>query len=508
MSRANGDGQLSDPASEATDAAIAVAASPTVHIPPAARAEAAALFGLAAPCCVALLAEVGMSLTTVVLALGRFSDPALVGGAAVAISVFNAFAAAPTLGAASAQSTLAAAAFGAGAFAQVGLLAQRGLFVSIVFSVVVLPLLLHPRRLLAVALGGDDAGVVTVASVYLRWSSMAIFPVVAYDSLRRYLLAGGLAAPMVSSSIAALFTNTSAHAGLVFWASAVSPPPSSTTLARVSALALTASHVVNAVVLLAIVITRRLLPLCWTGWSPAAAFAPAHLRSYLRLAAPGAAQECAEWWALEVTNLVAARFGPIVLAAHVVLANLAFLAYLAPHAVGTGAATRVGAALGAHRASAARMAALVALAAGGGLAAAQAAAIVSSAPLWSVLYSRNENVVGVVRAVAPLLGAYVVADGCTAALSGILRGSGRQVLGAWGAVLLFWVVGLPVGAAAATVAAHAEWGSVATLCGLWGGMIAGSALLVGGVGWAVVATDWEWQVRRCRERAGGYEELP
>lgn len=162
MSRANGDGQLSDPAGEATDAAIAVAGSPTVHVPPAARAEAAALFGLAAPCCAALLAEVGMSLTTVVLALGRFSDPALVGGAAVAISVFNAFAAAPTLGAASAQSTLAAAAFGAGAFAQVGLLAQRGLFVSVVFSVAVLPLLLHPRRLLAVALGGDDAGVVVV----------------------------------------------------------------------------------------------------------------------------------------------------------------------------------------------------------------------------------------------------------------------------------------------------------------------------------------------------------
>ncbi|GAB0491559.1 hypothetical protein MMPV_002813 [Pyropia vietnamensis] len=449
-----------------------------------------------------------MSLTTVVLALGRFADPALVGGAAVAISVFNALAAAPTLGAASAQSTLAAAAYGAGDFAQVGVLAQRGLFVSIVFSAAVLPLLLRPRWLLTAALGGDDAGVVTVAAVYLRWSSMAVFPVVAYDALRRYLLAGGVASPMVSSSIAALVTNASAHVGLVLWASAVSPSPSSTTIARASALSLTASHVVNALVLLAIVMNRRLLPLCWSGWRPAAAVSLAPLRSYLRLAAPGAAQECAEWWALEVTNLVAARFGPIVLAAHVVLANLAFLAYLAPHAVGTGAATRVGAALGAHRAPAARMAALVALAAGGGVATSQAVVIVASGPLWSAMYSRNEDVIMVVRTMAPVLGIYVATDGCTAVLSGILRGSGRQVLGAWGAVLLFWVVGLPAGSLAATVAARAEWGSVATLCGLWGGVITGSALLVGGVGWAVVATDWEWQVRRCRERANGYEELP
>lgn len=502
MSQANGDGLLHDP-----DAPMTVTAPPTTHLPLPARAEAAVLVGLAAPCYAALLAEVGMSLTTVVLALGRFSDPALVGGAAVAISDFNAVAAAPSLGAASAQSTLAAAAFGAGDFAQVGLLAQRGLFVSLFLSFAVLPLLLHPRRLLATALGGNDEGVVTIAAVYLRWSSMAIFPVVVYDSLRRYLLAGEVAAPMVSSSIAALCINAGAHAGLVLWASAVAPPPLSTTIARASALALTASHVVNAVLLLAIVGARRLLPLCWSGWRPAAAVAPGPLRSYLRLAAPGAAQECAEWWVLEVTNLVAARFGPVVLASHVVLANLAFLAYLAPHAVGTGAATRVGAALGAHRAPAARVAALVALAAGGGVAVSQAAAIVASAPLWSVMYSRNEDVVGVVRAVAPILGAYVAADGCTAALSGILRGSGRQVLGAWGVVLLFWVIGLPAGATAATVAARGEWGSVTTLCGLWAGMIAGSALLVGGIGWAVVATDWEWQVRRCRERAGGYEEL-
>lgn len=517
MSQPNGDGPLDDVAGEAADAAITVAAAPPPAAPvppPAPRAEAAALVALAAPCFAALLAEVGMSLTTVVLALGRFPDPALVGGAAVAISLFNALAAAPTLGAASAQSTLAAAAFGAGDFAEVGVLAQRGLCVSVAFAAAVLPLLVYPRPLLVTALGGgsgdDDgaAGIVAVAAVYLRWSAAAVFPVVAYDALRRHLLAGGVAAPMVSSSAAALATNAAAHTGLVVWASAASPPPPLTTIARASAAALTASHAVNAGVLLAIVVRRRLLPRCWSGWRPATAVAAAPLRAYLRLAAPGAAQECAEWWALEVTNLVAARFGPVVLAAHVVLANLAFLAYLAPHAVGTGAATRVGGALGGRRAAAARGAALVALAAGGGVAAAQAAAIVASVPLWSAAYSRNAEVVAVVRAVSPALGAYVAADGCTAVLSGVLRGSGRQVLGAGGAVLLFWVVGLPAGATAATVAARAGWGSVATLWGLWGGMIGGSVLLVGGVGWAVIATDWALQVRRCTERAGGYEELP
>jgi len=468
-----------------------------------------ALAALAAPCYLALLAEVGMSLTTVALALGRFPDPALVGGAAVAISVFNAVAAAPTLGAASALSTLAAAAHGAGELAEVGVLAQRGLLVSIVFAFATLPVLLvRPRPLLRLLLGaGDATGVVDVAAVYLRWSAVAVFPLVTYDALRRFLLAGGVATPMVVSSAAALAVNVVAHVGLVGWSAAAAPPPPATTVARVSALALVASHTVNAAVLGCLVIVRRLHRGTWAGWRPAAAVAPRPLLVYLQLAASGAAQECAEWWALEVTTLVAARYGAVVLAAHVALVNLSFLTFLAGHALGTGAATRVATALGAGSAPAARTAALVSLAVGGGVAAAQAVATVAASPLWSAAYNTNADVVTVVRSVAPLLAAYVFCDGTLAVLNGTLRGTGRQALGAWGNLVLYWVVGLPMGVVAAAAAAGRGGGGASVLWGLWGGVTSGLVALVAGISWVVVTTDWAVQVRRCVERAGGNEGI-
>lgn len=85
----------------------------------------------------------------------------------------------------------------------------------------------------------------------------------------------------------------------------------------------------------------------------------------------------------------------------------------------------------------------------------------------------------VVRAagrVFPLLAAALPGDGMNAVLGGVLRGAGRQTLGAAMNLLTFWVLGLPL---AALLAFKAGWG----IAGLWSGLATATTLEVSSRGW-------------------------
>lgn len=117
------------------------------------RAEATALWALAWPTYIALLCEVGMT-TVAAVFLGRSGGAADLGGAYLGIALSNVLAAAPIMGVATAQGTLSAQAYGAGARPLVGLYLQRGLAVNLAISAVVAPLMLYPAPLLWLLVGG------------------------------------------------------------------------------------------------------------------------------------------------------------------------------------------------------------------------------------------------------------------------------------------------------------------------------------------------------------------
>ncbi|OSX78576.1 hypothetical protein BU14_0106s0041 [Porphyra umbilicalis] len=412
------------------------------------RSEAAALFALTWPTYIALLCEVGMS-TVAAVFLGRTGSPATLGGAYLGISLANVLASAPIMGVATAQGTLSAQANGAGRPHLVGLYLQRGLAVNLGISLLVLPLLWWPTPLLWFLVGGRAADgtaaggqghVVAVATSFLRAYSPVLLPLSAYDALRRYLLAQDIATPLLWSSAAGLVANLGLHALLVSGAG----------LGILgSAVALVVAQVVNVAVLVTIILSGRLHTRTWGGWAPARA--ASNLRPYLALGLPGLVQVCAEWWAMEGTLFLVARYGAVPLAAHAALMNVSFLAYLAPLAVGTAASTRVGAALGRGAAAAARRAAWVAVAAGASTGVATCSVIWGARAWWPRLYVGGEAEEGTILAalavVLPVFAVFGLSDTLQAVLGGVLRGSGRQSLGAYGNAAAFWVVGLPAGGA-------------------------------------------------------------
>ncbi|GAB0495011.1 hypothetical protein MMPV_006308 [Pyropia vietnamensis] len=486
------------------------------------RAEVAALWVLAWPTYIALLCEVGMT-TVAAVCLGRSGGPADLGGAYLGIALANVLASAPIMGVATAQGTLSAQAFGAGAPALVGLYLQRGLAVNLAISAIVAPLLLYPAPLLWLLVGAGHTGgeadgvagqarVVAVATTFLRSYAPVLLPLSAYDALRRYLLSQNIARPLLGSSAAGLLANIGLHWLFVLWGGGG---------VRGSAAALCLAQCVNVGVLLAIIRTGRLHEATWTGWTPRRA--ASHLRPYLALGFPGLIQVCAEWWAMEGTLFIVARYGAVPLAAHAALMNVSFLAYLAPLAVGTAAATRVGGALGRSDAVGARRAAGVAVAAGAAAGVATAATIWHARAVWPHLYvgggggsggrdspsgATSEPVIAALTTVLPVFAAFGLSDTLQAVLGGVLRGSGRQALGAYGNATAFWVVGLPAGALLAARSWETGGGGAGVLRGVWLGVAAAEWVLVGGVGAVLASTDWEVQVRRaaafvCGAQGGG-----
>jgi MATE family multidrug resistance protein len=80
--------------------------------------------------------------------------------------------------------------------------------------------------------------------------------------------------------------------------------------------------------------------------------------------------------------------------------------------------------------------------------------------VFGYLFSDDESVVHLVSKVMPLVASFQVADGLAGSCGGVLRGLGRQHLGAFFNVLAYYVLALPLGL---TLAFRAGYG----LQGLW-----------------------------------------
>jgi MATE family multidrug resistance protein len=94
----------------------------------------------------------------------------------------------------------------------------------------------------------------------------------------------------------------------------------------------------------------------------------------------------------------------------------------------------------------------------------------------------------------PLVASFQVADGLAGACGGVLRGQGRQHLGAAFNIVAYYVIALPLGI---TLAKRTTLG----LQGLWIGQVVGLSIV--GLGeWLVVwlRTDWEAEVQKGIDR--------
>ncbi|KAI0079475.1 MOP flippase [Panus rudis PR-1116 ss-1] len=218
--------------------------------------------------------------------------------------------------------------------------------------------------------------------------------------------------------------------------------------------------------------------------------------TFLKLAIPGILMVGTEWAAFEIVALAAGRLGHLSLAAQSVIMTTDQVLNTIPFGIGVAASTRVGNYIGARSAVGARYASHVSALLSVVMGAIIMTTMMATKDVYGYIFSDDEDVVHLVSKVMPLVASFQIADGLAGSCGGVLRGQGRQHLGALFNLVAYYVLALPMGI---TLAFHPK--THLGLQGLWIGQVV--ALFIVGLGeYAVVwlGTDWEKEIQRGIER--------
>jgi multidrug resistance protein, MATE family len=404
--------------------------------------------------------------------------------AVLAASIFNVTGLSFLLGSLGALETLCSQAYGAKNYPAVGVVLQRSLLFTTTLAAAVGALWSQADKLLRFL--GQDPALSAAAASYLHWSIPALFFVGAGDCLKRYLTAQNCVAPATVASIIAMVVAPVFNWILVVkWSEGLYG----------AAMAANLSQGVPLIVMILWTMHREASMKAaaspkqtWHGWSKEA------LRGwgeYLKLAGPSAAMVCLEWSTFEACVILA---GWLVdpeqnVAVMGLVLNISGLLYMLPQGLGSATSVRVGNALGAGLPRAAKRAAYVAfvivlitqfvLAAG-------ALACRNSA---GYLFTDDIDVASAAAKIFPIMAVCLLGDGVNATVAGVLRGAGRQELGAMFNLVAYWVVGLPL---AGFLAFKINLGVV----GLWIGLATCASF--NGVAMTIAMVRMKWKVEALR----------
>ncbi|KAM0752386.1 putative MATE efflux family protein subfamily [Meredithblackwellia eburnea MCA 4105] len=229
---------------------------------------------------------------------------------------------------------------------------------------------------------------------------------------------------------------------------------------------------------------------CWGGWDRQCLH---RIGSFMSLAIPGVLHVGTEWWAFEIVALAAGHLGDLPLSAQSVIMTVDQIMNTLPFGIGVAASARIGNLLGAKAAKGARVSSHAAVALSTIIGTLVLTALMISRNKFGYLFSDEDDTVALVAHVLPYVAAFQIADGWAQSCGGVLRGMGKQNVGAAVNLVAYYLLALPLGIALA-------FKTSLGLAGLWIGQCV--ALFLVGIGEyiLVILTKWEVEVDRSQAR--------
>lgn len=229
---------------------------------------------------------------------------------------------------------------------------------------------------------------------------------------------------------------------------------------------------------------------CWGGLSR---YAFKNLWVFSRLAILGVLHVGTEWWAFEIVALAAGRMGRIPLAAQSTIMTADQILNTIPFGIGIAVSSRVGKCLGESNARQAmriaHMGTIMACFIGGII----LTILMLTRNVFGELFNDDDRVIRLTSDVLPFVALFQVSDAMNGCCGGVLRGMGRQHLGAIVNIVSYYFFALPLGI---SLAFQCGWG----LKGLWIGQCI--ALWAAGIlQWIIVfSTRWDEEVHKALKR--------
>ncbi|KAF2793720.1 MATE efflux family protein [Melanomma pulvis-pyrius CBS 109.77] len=230
---------------------------------------------------------------------------------------------------------------------------------------------------------------------------------------------------------------------------------------------------------------------CWGGFTRAAFI---HWGPMVRLSIPGIIMVEAEWFAFDILTFSASYLSTAHLAAQSVVMTTCVVMYHIPFSVSVAVSTRLGNLIGAGSIQAARIATRTYVVIFIVMGLVDAALITSTRNLLPSAFSDDPEVVRIAAGVMPVLAAFQIFDATTALVNSILRGLGRQTIGGYVNLFVYYLIAVPL-------ALFLCFGKPELkLAGLWIGCVVGSSLITVLEGSYCKLTSWQKAYDDAQER--------
>ncbi|XP_055993136.1 multidrug and toxin extrusion protein 2-like [Sorex fumeus] len=415
---------------------------------PERRREAARLAAIAVPVFFAQLMIFLISVVSSIFCghLGKVQLDAV----SLAVSVVNVTGISVGTGLASACDTLMSQSFGGRNLKRVGVLLQRGTLILLLCCFPCWALFLNTENILLLL--RQDPEVSRLAQIYVMIFIPALPAAFLFQLQTRYLQSQGIIMPQVITGIVANIINVGMNILLLYVLDLG---------VLGSAWANTTSQFFLCALLFLYIRWKKIYTSTWGGWSKECF---QEWGCFIQLAIPSMFMVCIEWWTFEIGTLLAGLINVTELGAQAIVYELASAAYMVPFGLGVAASVRVGNALGAGDAEQARHSCVTVLlcAALCGLVVGVLFAILKD--VVGYIFTSDKDIISLVSLVMPIYVPFHLFDALAGTCGGVLRGVGKQKIGAVLNAIGYYAFGFPIGV---SLMFAAKLGII----GLWSGLI-------------------------------------
>ncbi|GAA6225756.1 multidrug and toxin extrusion protein 1-like [Lates japonicus] len=448
-------------------------------IPIGFKTEIKALSKLAGPVILAQLMVFSVSFVSTIFCghLGRTE----LAGVSLAIAVINVTGISIGSGLSSACDTLISQTFGSGNLLRVGVILQRAILILILACFPCWAILINTEPILLAV--KQDPEVARLAQMYVKIFMPALPATFMYSLQTRYLQNQGIIWPQVITGFVVNLLNALFNY-IVLYALNLGVAG--------SAVANTISQFSMSGILYAYIVWRGLHKATWGGWSKECL---QDWASFIHLAIPSMAMLCVEWWTYEIGSFLAGLISEVELGAQSVVYQLANVAYIFPMGFSVAGSVRVGNSLGAGETEQAKLSAKMTMFCAGSVSVCLSVLIGSLKDHISYVFTYDEQIRERVADIISFYAPFVLLDATSAASSGIIRGAGKQRVGAICNIVGYYGVGFPVGVPLMFVAKLG-------IKGLWTGLFTCVFLQCSVLIFYLVRMNWNKATVEAQIRAG------
>ncbi|KAM9846399.1 multidrug and toxin extrusion protein 1-like [Aulostomus maculatus] len=371
-------------------------------------------------------------------------------GVALAIAVINVSGVSVGCGLASACDTLISQTYGSGNLKQVGVILQRGVLILLLACFPCWAILVNTQPILLAV--KQSAEVARLSQLYVKIFMPALPAAFMYQLQGRYLQNQGIMWPQVICGAVGNILNAIINVIFLYFLDLG---------VAGSAAANAISQYSLAVFLFVYTTSRGLHRATWDGWSGDSL---QEWGPFFCLAFPSMLMHCLEWWLYEIAGFLAGAISEVELGAQSIVYELAAIAYMFPMGFSVAGSVRVGNALGAGNTEQAKLSSKVVLICALIVSTFIGTCIGVSGDMIGYIFTTEKDIVQRVSDIMKMYGFIHVTEAFAGVTGGIVRGAGRQMIGALCSLVGFYFIGFPIGV---SLMFPAKMG----ILGLWSGFL-------------------------------------